>query len=62
MLTALIYVAGQEVGGGTAPGYDAGQSGLGEQTMQRLEVTPPTVEDVLIQAFGSDRAFSRDAA
>jgi RND superfamily putative drug exporter len=42
------------------PYHDAGQSGRAEQTLTRLGVTAPAVEDVLIQARGPGRTFATD--
>ena len=44
------------------PYHDAGQSGRAEQTLTRLGVTAPAVEDVLIQARGPGRTFATAGA
>ena len=48
-LVAVIFVAGQVLGTKSLPVDDAGQSGQAEQTLYRLGIAPPAVEDVLIQ-------------
>ena len=59
-LVAVIFLGGQGLGIKSVPFYDAGQSGQAEQTLHRLGVTAPAVEDVLIQARGPGRAFAAD--
>ena len=61
-LVALVFVGGQALGSKSLPSYDAGQSGQAEQTLQRLGVVAPAVEDVLIQARQPDRTFASDPA
>ena len=60
VLVAVVFAAGQALGAKTLPSYDAGQSGQAEQTLHRLGVTAPAVEDVLIQARGPDQTFGTD--
>jgi len=60
-LVAVIFLGGQGLGIKSLPSYDAGQSGQAEQTLHRLGVTAPAVEDVLIQARGPGRAFAADS-
>jgi RND superfamily putative drug exporter len=59
-LVAVVFVGGQALGTKSVPYYDAGQSGRAEQTLHRLGVTAPAVEDVLIQARGPGRTFAAD--
>ncbi|MGH3155582.1 MAG: MMPL family transporter, partial [Streptosporangiaceae bacterium] len=50
LMVAIVFGAGHALGSKTLPSYDAGQSGQAEQTLHRLGVAAPAVEDVLIQA------------
>jgi putative drug exporter of the RND superfamily len=59
-LVAVVFAGGQALGIKSVPFYDAGQSGRAEQTLHRLGVTAPAVEDVLIQARGPGRTFAAD--
>ena len=59
-LVAVIFLGGQGLGIKSVPSYDAGQSGQAEQTLHRLGVTAPAVEDVLIQARGTGRTLAAD--
>ncbi len=59
-LVAVIFLGGQGLGIKSVPFYDAGQSGQAEQTLHRLGVTAPAVENVLIQARGPGGAFAAD--
>ena len=61
-LVVLVFVGGQALGSKSLPGYDAGQSGQAEQTLHRLGVVAPAVEDVLIQARQPGRTFASDPA
>jgi putative drug exporter of the RND superfamily len=61
-LVAIVFVAGQSMGGKSVPAYDPGQSGRAEQALYRLGVTAPSVEDVLIQARAPGRTFATDPA
>jgi putative drug exporter of the RND superfamily len=66
VLVAIVVAAGMAMGGKSVPAYDAGQSGQAEQTLHRLGVTAPAVEDVLIQArpgqtFATDPAMRQAA-
>jgi putative drug exporter of the RND superfamily len=61
-LVALVFVGGQALGTKSLPAYDAGQSGQAEQTLHRLGVVAPAVEDVLIQARQPGRTFASDPA
>jgi RND superfamily putative drug exporter len=60
-LVAVIFLGGQGLRIKSVPSYDAGQSGQAEQTLNRLGVTAPAVEDVLIQARGPGRTFAADS-
>ena len=53
LLVAAIFVGGQLLPAKNVPSYDAGQSGVAEQTLHRLGVTSPPAESVLIQSRGS---------
>jgi putative drug exporter of the RND superfamily len=59
-LVAVVIVAGQSMGSKAMPQYDAGQSGQAEQTLHRLGLVAPAVEDVLIQARAPGVTFSND--
>jgi putative drug exporter of the RND superfamily len=59
-LVAIVIVAGQSMGSKSLPAYDAGQSGQAEQTLHRLGLVAPAVEDVLIQARAPGDTFSSD--
>jgi putative drug exporter of the RND superfamily len=61
-LVAIVFAAGQAMGGQSVPIYDAGQSGQAEQALHGLGVTAPAVEDVLIQARAPGRTFATDPA
>ena len=60
ILTGLVFLAGRELGTGSAAGNDAGQSGAGEQMIQRQGITLPVGEEVLIQAPGTDAPYPAD--
>jgi RND superfamily putative drug exporter len=49
---AIVFVAGHLVGTSTAQSNDPGQSGVAEATLQRLRISQPPSEGVLIQARG----------
>jgi len=53
LLVAAVFVGGQLLPAKNVPSYDAGQSGVAEQTLHRLGVTSPPAESVLIQSRGS---------
>jgi RND superfamily putative drug exporter len=59
IVVAVVFMAGHALGGKTVPAYDAGQSGAAEQTMHRLGVNTPAVEDVLITGPGG-ATFAHD--
>ncbi len=61
-LVAVVFLGGQALGSKSLPGYDAGQSGQAEQTLYRLGIVAPAVEDVLIQARAPGRTFAADPA
>jgi putative drug exporter of the RND superfamily len=61
-LVALVFLGGQAMGSKSLPAYDAGQSGQAEQTLHRLGVVAPAVEDVLIQSRQPGRTFATDPA
>ncbi len=57
-LVAAVVAVGYLLPAKNLPSYDAGQSGQAEQTLQRLGVTTPPQEYVLIQPRGSGRLGS----
>jgi putative drug exporter of the RND superfamily len=57
-----VFIAGQQLSSADKPSYDAGQSGQAEQAMDRLGITLPTVEDVLIQAPAGSTPFAANSA
>jgi putative drug exporter of the RND superfamily len=66
VLVAIVIAGGQAMGSKSLPAYDAGQAGRAEQTLHRLGVAAPAVEDVLIQArpgqtFATDPAMRQAA-
>jgi putative drug exporter of the RND superfamily len=62
-LVAVVFIGGHALGTATPPpSYDAGQSGQAEQTLHRLGLVAPAVEDVLIQARGPGHTFAGDLA
>jgi len=61
----LLLVAAALMGGHMLPAtnvqsYDAGQAGQAEQTLNRLHVTSPPAEQVLIQSRSPGRTFATD--
>jgi RND superfamily putative drug exporter len=62
ILVAAAFVLGQVLGTPNLPQYDPGQSGQAEHTLQRLGVTTPPAESVLIQARGPGVTFATDPA
>jgi putative drug exporter of the RND superfamily len=50
---AIVFVAGHLAGTSTVPSNDPGQSGGAEATLERLHVSQPPSENVLIQSRGS---------
>ena len=68
-LTAAAFIGGQQLGTRDLPSYDAGQSGQAERTLDRLGVTQPATERVLIAerpgqpgTYRTDPALRRAAA
>jgi RND superfamily putative drug exporter len=59
-LVAVVFLGGQALGAKSQPAYDAGQSGQAEQTLHRLGVVVPAVENVLIQARAPGHTFASD--
>jgi putative drug exporter of the RND superfamily len=49
---AIVFIAGHLAGTSTVPSNDPGQSGVAEATLERLHVSQPPSEGVLIQARG----------
>jgi putative drug exporter of the RND superfamily len=60
VLVAAVFVAGHLLPAKNVPQFDAGQSGRAEQTLNRLNVTSPPAERVLIQARAPGAAFATD--
>src|SRR5260370_3041380 len=61
-LVAAAFLGGQALGTQSQPAYDAGQTGQAEQTMHRLGVVVPAVENVPIQARAPGHALAADPA
>ena len=59
-LVAAVFVGGQMLPAKNIQSYDAGQSGRAEQTLNRLGVTSPPAETVLIRARAPGRTFAGD--
>ena len=62
-LVVAAFAVGQLLPARNVPSYDAGQSGRAEQVLQRLNVTTPPAENVLIGVrgpAGAGRAFRTD--
>ena len=59
-LVAAVFVGGQMLPAKNIQSYDAGQSGQAEQTLNRLGVTSPPAETVLIRARALGRTFAVD--
>src|SRR5579872_1177704 len=60
LLVAAVLVGGHMLPATNVQSYDAGQSGQAEQTLNRLKVTFPPAEQVLIQARSPGRTFATD--
>jgi putative drug exporter of the RND superfamily len=61
-LVIAAFAVGQLLGTPNLPQYDSGQSGQAEHTLQRLGVTTPPSESVLIQARAPGATFTADPA
>src|SRR5580693_4295076 len=61
-LVAVAYLIGQLLGSPSLQQNDLGQAGQAEQTLQRLGVTAPTTEAVLVQARTPGATFATDPA
>jgi putative drug exporter of the RND superfamily len=59
-LVAVVFLGGQALGAKSQPAYDAGQSGQAEQTLHRLGVVAPAVENVLIPSRAPGHTFASD--
>jgi putative drug exporter of the RND superfamily len=60
-LVAIVFVVGNMASSATTvPQNDPGQSGVAETTLERLHVTPPPSEAVLIQAHGKGLTYRTD--
>jgi putative drug exporter of the RND superfamily len=53
VLVVIVFAAGHMAGDSNVPSNDPGQSGVAEATLERLNVSPPPAEAVLIQPRGS---------
>jgi putative drug exporter of the RND superfamily len=61
-LVAIVFVIGQFMSASTVPSNDPGQSGAAETTLERLQVSTPPAETVLIQARTGTGTFRTDPA
>ncbi len=59
-LVAIVFVVGNMAGSSSVPSNDPGQSGVAEATLQRLNVSPPPAEAVLIQARDKGASYRTD--
>src|SRR5215469_5979497 len=59
---ATVFVVGHVAGTSSVPSNDPGQSGIAEATLQRLHVSQPPSESVLIQSRSKADTFGTDAA
>jgi putative drug exporter of the RND superfamily len=60
LLVAAVFVGGQMLPSTNVQSYDAGQAGQAEQTLNRLNVTFPPAESVLIQSRADGRTYATD--
>ncbi|HEY7325761.1 MAG TPA: MMPL family transporter [Streptosporangiaceae bacterium] len=60
VVIAIVFVGGHLAGTSNVPSNDPGQSGVAEATLQRLGVSQPPSESVLIQARGGGGTFRTD--
>ena len=60
LLVAVAFAVGQHLGQGNVQGYDPGQSGQAERTINRLNVQQPPVESVLIQGHSPGQSYASD--
>ena len=60
LLVVAVFAGGHMVSATNVPSYDSGQSGQAEQALNRLNVTFPPAESVLIQSRASGRTFAAD--
>src|SRR5215469_7270838 len=60
VIIAIVFVAGHMAGTSTVPSNDPGQSGVAESTLQRLHVSQPPSEGVLIQERSGGSTFRTD--
>src|ERR1700734_922818 len=61
VLVVAVFVGTHMIQATNVQSYDAGQSGRAEQTLNRLNVTFPPAESVLVQARGRGATFATDA-
>jgi putative drug exporter of the RND superfamily len=60
LLVVAVFVGGHMIPGTNVQSYDAGQSGQAEQTLNRLNVTFPPAESVLIQSRTPGASYATD--
>jgi RND superfamily putative drug exporter len=60
VVIAIVFIVGHLAGTSNVPSNDPGQSGVAEATLQRLNVSQPPSESVLIQERASSGTFSSD--
>jgi RND superfamily putative drug exporter len=60
VVIAIVFVGGHLAGASTVPSNDPGQSGVAESTLERLHVSQPPTEAVLIQARRTGGTFRTD--
>jgi RND superfamily putative drug exporter len=60
VIIAIVFVAGHMASTSTVPSNDPGQSGVAESTLQRLHVSQPPSEGVLIQERSGGGTFRTD--
>lgn len=60
VVVAIVFVVGRLAGTSNVPSNDPGQSGVAESTLQRLHVTQPPSEAVLIQSRSGGGTFRTD--
>jgi putative drug exporter of the RND superfamily len=60
LLVVAVVVGGHMIPATNVQSYDAGQSGQAEQTLNRLNVTSPPAESVLIQTRAPGRSYATD--
>jgi RND superfamily putative drug exporter len=61
LLVIAVFMGTHMISGTNVQSYDAGQSGRAEQTLNRLNVTFPPAENVLVQSRAPGATFATDA-